>query len=90
MSTDPRAQHATDEVRSKKWPVRLLRSEVPAYLLETHGIRVSASTLAKMATLGGGPAYTKPMSRPLYALADLDTWAAERLGTPRRSTSEAA
>lgn len=85
-----RGLHATAEVRPQKWPPRLLRCEVPDYLLEQHGIRLTIGWLNKAAVRGDGPAYTKPFRSPLYALSDLDTWALERLGTPRRSTSETA
>lgn len=90
MTTESRDEHATGELRPRKWQVRLHRQEVPDYMMERHGIKISASTLAKLATIGGGPAFSKPCGRPLYALSDLDQWALERIGTPRRSTSEAA
>lgn len=67
---------------------RLRRSEVPAYLLQKHGIPVALGTLAKWATVGGGPAMTYAGRIPLYHLDDLDTWAAERLCAPVRSTAE--
>ncbi len=90
MVTELRDQHATGELRPKKWPVRLHRQEVPDYMMQTHGIKISVSTLSKFAVTGGGPLYSRPCGRVLYALVDLDAWAAERIGTPRRSTSEAA
>jgi hypothetical protein len=34
---------------------RLRRVDVPAYLAAKHGIDIAVSTLAKMATVGGGP-----------------------------------
>ena len=36
--------------------VRLRRSEVPAYLMEKHGIPIAVATLNKLASIGGGPA----------------------------------
>ncbi|TXH81196.1 MAG: hypothetical protein E6Q77_08690 [Rhizobium sp.] len=69
---------------------RLRRSEVPEYMLRKHGIPVSTATLAKMATVGGGPAMQHAGRIPLYHLNDLDAWAAERLSKPVRSTSERA
>ncbi len=69
---------------------RLRRSEVPEYMLRKHGIPVSPATLAKMATVGGGPAMQHAGRIPLYHLNDLDAWAAERLSKPVRSTSERA
>ncbi len=67
---------------------RLRRSEVPEYMLRKHGIPVAQATLAKMATVGGGPAMQHAGRIPLYHINDLDTWAAERLSRPIRSTSE--
>lgn len=67
---------------------RLRRSEVPEYMLSKHGIPVAQTTLAKMATVGGGPAMQHAGRIPLYHINDLDAWAAERLSKPVRSTSE--
>lgn len=67
---------------------RLRRSDVPAYLASTHGIDIAVATLAKMATVGGGPAMQYSGRIPLYAITDLDAWAEERLGKSVRSTSE--
>lgn len=69
---------------------RLRRSEVPAYMLRKHGIPVALATLAKMATVGGGPAMQHSGRIPLYHVNDLDAWAEERLSKPARSTSERA
>lgn len=67
---------------------RLRRSEVPEYMLRKHGIPVATSTLAKWATVGGGPAMQHSGRTPLYHIKDLDTWAEERLSEPVSSTSE--
>ncbi len=67
---------------------RIRRSEVPGYLMQKHGIPVAKATLAKLATVGGGPAITYAGRIPLYAITDLDEWAAERLSAPVRSTAE--
>ena len=66
---------------------RLRRSEVPAYLLEKHGIPIALATLNKMATTGGGPAMRYAGRIPLYDVEDLDRWAAGRLSGPVTSTS---
>lgn len=68
---------------------RLRRSDVPAYLASTHGIDVAVSTLAKWATVGGGPVMQYSGRIPLYNIADLDEWANSRLSKRVRSTSEA-
>ena len=66
---------------------RLRRADVPAYMRRKHGIDIAASTLAKMATNGGGPAMQYSGRIPLYPITVLDSWAEERLGEPVRSTS---
>ncbi len=68
---------------------RLRRSEASEYLQLVHGIQLSAATLAKFASVGGGPAYQKFGRWPLYEPAALDQWVTERLSAPQRSTSEA-
>ena len=67
---------------------RLRRAEVPDYLMRTYGMPVALGTLNKWATVGGGPAMTYHGRIPLYAIKDLDAWAAERLSKPVRSTAE--
>ncbi|NEH44760.1 hypothetical protein GR215_23220 [Rhizobium leguminosarum] len=67
---------------------RLRRTDVPAYLASTYGIDVAVSTLAKWATVGGGPAMQYSGRIPLYSIIELDVWATERLSKSVRSTSE--
>lgn len=67
---------------------RLRRSEVPAYMLETHGIPIALATLNKLATIGGGPAMQYAGRIPLYTPEALDAWAAARLSKPVGSTAE--
>ncbi|MGK6317118.1 hypothetical protein [Neorhizobium sp. DT-125] len=67
---------------------RLRRVDVPAYLAAKHGIDIAVSTLAKMATVGGGPPMQYSGRIPLYHVQDLDGWANERLSKSVRSTSE--
>lgn len=66
---------------------RLRRAEVPAYLLEHHGIELAYSSLEKMATNGGGPPMQYHGRIPLYPITELDAWAEARLGPMVRSTS---
>ncbi|RWQ16112.1 hypothetical protein [Mesorhizobium sp.] len=66
---------------------RLRRSEVPAYLLETHGIPIALATLNKLATIGGGPEMQYAGRIPLYTPEALDVWAESRLSKPVRSTA---
>ena len=45
-------------------------------------------TLAKLAVVGGGPAYRKAGKFPLYEPDDLDEWALAKLSAKVRSSSE--
>lgn len=67
---------------------RLRRTEASAYLLEAHGVPIAIATLAKMATVGGGPKITYFGRIPLYGRADFDDWAKTRLAMPVGSTAE--
>lgn len=67
----------------------LTREEASAHLTE-RGLKITKTTLQKMATLGGGPAYAIFGSRAVYTPQDLDAWADAKLSAPRTSTSEAA
>lgn len=69
---------------------RLRRKEASEYLKLKHGLTVAASTLAKFAVTGGGPAFQKFGRLPLYRPQDLDRWVNERLGEPVTSTSSKA
>lgn len=66
---------------------RLRRTEASEYLLLAHGITVAAATLAKYASVGGGPSYQVSVRTPLYPTTELDRWAIERLGGLRRSSA---
>lgn len=59
---------------------RLRRWEAAEYLKLVHGVEVAPATLAKYASVGGGPGYQKSLRTPLYPREELDRWAAERLG----------
>ena len=63
-------------------------SQASAYLSELHGITLSPATLAKLAVVGGGPAFRKDGPFPLYELDILDAFAAARLGPLRTSTGD--
>jgi hypothetical protein len=68
----------------------LRRADAARYLREAYGIPCVATTLAKYACIGGGPAFRKAGKFPIYSRDDLDAWAKQRLGEPVRSTSEFA
>ena len=77
-------------LRSDTTPAAFLRrSEAGQYLKAKYGF-CSERSLAKLACLGGGPAYRKLGQRTvLYAPADLDDWAEGLMSRPVRSTSDA-
>jgi hypothetical protein len=67
---------------------RLRRWEAAEYLKLAHGIEVASATLAKWASVGGGPAFQKVNRTPLYPITALDTWAGSKLSAQVHSTSE--
>lgn len=67
---------------------RLRRWEASEYLETVHGLVTAPATLAKLASVGGGPAYQLAGRVPLYPLAELDRWAGRRLGALQRSSSD--
>jgi hypothetical protein len=69
------------------YPPRLSRRDASAYLSSVHGLKCAASTLAKWAVTGGGPAFEKFGTRPLYPLTELDRWALDRLSPAAASTA---
>jgi len=66
----------------------LRRREASDYLLNRHGIDRKPVTLAKYATVGGGPAYRLAGRFPLYNPSDLDAWAESIMSPVKRSTSD--
>jgi len=66
---------------------RLDRKHAAQFLTE-RGYRTAPATLAKLACIGGGPAFESFGRRPLYRESDLLAWAQARTTGPRRSTSE--
>ena len=71
---------------------RMMRRREAAKYLEVRGIPISANTLAKKATIGGGPKFRKFDRVPLYTSADLDAWIGDRdhvTGSMGQSTAQA-
>jgi hypothetical protein len=60
-----------------------------AQFLTERGYRTAPATLARLACVGGGPAFRRFGRKPLYDEDDLLDWARSRLSAPMRSTSEA-
>jgi hypothetical protein len=63
------------------------RPAAAAYVREVFQIPCSPNTLAKMATVGGGPEITYVGRWPMYSEAALDTWVAAKT-CAARNTSE--
>jgi lysozyme family protein len=66
---------------------RLDRQQAAAYLT-TRGYRTAPATLAKLASMGGGPTFESFGRKPLYREADLLAWAQARTTGPRQSTCD--
>lgn len=80
--------HGKSKAHSGEAAVLLRRPEAADYLREKYGFG-SAKTLAKLACVGGGPAFHKIGARMVgYARADLDSWAVSQISPARRSTSD--
>ena len=63
------------------------RNEQVEYLRE-RGLKVTKTTLQKLATTGGGPEYQIFGNKAVSTPEALDAWVARKLSAPRRSTSE--
>jgi hypothetical protein len=66
---------------------RLTRQEAAVFLTD-QGYPVASTTLAKYASVGGGPIFDSFGRKPLYRPDDLLEWAKERSTGPRRSTAD--
>ncbi len=68
------------------------RSEVTTYLEACYGYPIATATLAKYATIGGGPIYRKighsQNGRVIYRREDLDQWITEKMTNLRKNTAE--
>jgi len=69
-------------------PESLLDRTQSAKFLTGLGFRIAVATLAKYATVGGGPAFRLFGRKPLYHPADLVAWAEGRCTATRASTSD--
>ena len=67
---------------------QLLRRRSASDHLRARGFPVAPSTLAKLASVGGGPEFQRFGRVPLYAPEALDRWADARLSAAVASTSE--
>ena len=65
----------------------LRRKQAGAYLKDKFGFG-SEKTLAKLASIGGGPEIFYAGRLPLYVPEKLDAWAQGRISAPVHSTSQ--
>jgi hypothetical protein len=79
---------SVDDCHDQPVSARLLLRREAAEFLTRVGYRTAASTLAKLASVGGGPPFRSFGRRPLYHPSDLIAWAQARCTGPRRSTSD--
>jgi hypothetical protein len=66
----------------------LRRDQAAEYIRSNFGFPCTRSWLAKLAVVGGGPAFRKASRFPLYDQADLDSWAKSRIGPRVQTTAE--
>lgn len=69
---------------------RLTTPELSEYFELVHGITLAPATLEKRRCVGGGPPFQRLGRAVFYPRAAADDWAAEQLGQPLNSTSEAS
>jgi hypothetical protein len=70
-------------------PAQFLRRKAAGeYLKSKYGFG-SEKTLAKLASIGGGPEFRKAGAAVIYEIPKLDEWALAKIGAPQRSTSDA-
>jgi hypothetical protein len=66
----------------------LRRNEASEHIKINYGFPCTTQTLAKLAVVGGGPAFRKIGRIPVYLPSDLDTWITSRMSSRVHSTSE--
>jgi hypothetical protein len=77
----------TEEIK-ETFPQLMRRTKAAEYVREVLNQPLEVSTLATMATRGGGPPFHKVGNTVLYPKPGVEAWALERLGRAVRSTSE--
>jgi hypothetical protein len=69
-------------------PRRYRRAEASSYLKERWNLDYRPTTLAKLASIGGGPRFEHAGRFPLYRAEELDAWALARFSPLKSSTSD--
>ncbi len=90
MITKPFTTGGSSEAPFAEVKPRLRRWEASVYLRDKFGIAAAPATLARLASVGGGPKFQKQNAYPLYPTDELDSWAEEQLGPLLSSTSDAS
>jgi hypothetical protein len=72
----------------RRWAPRLRTKAASEYLAEMHGVVLAPATLNKLRVVGGGPAFEYDGRNPVYQPPILDSFAQQRLGRLRASTSD--
>ena len=78
----------TKALEAVRMAERLRRPEATRYLRERWAFDFGPTRLARLACIGGGPAYNRAGRAALYDVADLDAWARARLGPKASSGRE--
>ena len=71
-------------------PKFLNRQRAAEYIETTWGLPCSPRTLAKLASVGGGPVFHKALGAAVYEPQNLDSWAASKICAPMVRASGAA
>ncbi|MET4698378.1 hypothetical protein ABIE65_001395 [Constrictibacter sp. MBR-5] len=86
MTTDDRPFPAELPIRLRK--VRLRRTEAAEYAEIVHGIPIAPATLARLASVGGGPPVERFGRTVFYRRTDLDQWIDGRIVREEQHTRE--
>jgi hypothetical protein len=69
-------------------PAYLTTKLAADFLTSEVGLPVAATTLGKLACVGGGPPYRRYANKRIYTRPELREWAEGRLSAPRKSSSQ--
>jgi hypothetical protein len=75
-------------VSDQPYPINRRRADASAYLRNRHGLNYAPGTLAKLASISGGPRFFYGGRFPLYPEAELDAFALSRISDLKSSTSD--
>jgi len=66
----------------------LPRAEVPAFLKQNYGFKLSATTLETYASRGIGPVYRRKSGQVRYEIRELRKWAEDRISSPSAKAAD--